>query len=100
MVQVVRGTRRVCNKRLLHQPASNSSCGSAQREPYNPFNHGRAEKAAGYSSLTLFVLASTLLRDSQQNPSQGSEAAGTAKAKHRSGYAASSQHQKVSCQSP
>lgn len=54
----------MCNKRPLHQPASNSYFGSAQREPYNPFNHGRAEKAGGYSSLNLFVLASTPLRDS------------------------------------
>lgn len=46
----------MCNKRPLHQPASNSYCGSVQREPYNPFNHGRAEKAGGYSSRHLFVL--------------------------------------------
>jgi len=59
IVHVVRGTRRVCNKRPLQQPASNSYCGSAQREPYNPFNRGRAEKAGGYSSRHLFVLAST-----------------------------------------
>lgn len=46
----------MCNKRPLHQPASNSYCGSVQRELYNPFNHGRAEKAGGYSSRHLFVL--------------------------------------------
>lgn len=41
----------MCNKRPLHQPASNGYCGSVPREPYNPFNHGRAEKAGGYSSV-------------------------------------------------
>lgn len=53
IVQVVRGTRRVCNKRPLHQPVSSSYCGSTHREPGNPSNHGRAEKAGAYSSLPL-----------------------------------------------
>lgn len=44
----------MCNKRPLHQPASSSYCGSAHREPGNPSNHGRAEKAGAYSSLPLF----------------------------------------------
>lgn len=44
----------MCNKRPLHQPASSSYCSSAHREPGNPSNHGRAEKAGAYSSLPLF----------------------------------------------
>lgn len=54
----------MCNKRPLRQPASESYCGSTQREPYHPFNHGRAEKPGGYSPPSLFVLASTPLWDS------------------------------------
>lgn len=45
----------MCNKRPLHQPASSSYCGSTHREPGNPSNHGRAEKAGAYSSLPLFL---------------------------------------------
>lgn len=45
----------MCNKRPLHQPASSSYCGSTHREPGNPSNHGRAEKAGAYSSLSLFL---------------------------------------------
>lgn len=45
----------MCNKRPLHQPASSSYCNSTHREPGNPSNHGRAEKAGAYSSLPLFL---------------------------------------------
>lgn len=70
----------MCNKRPLHQPASSSYCGSTHREPGNPSNHGRAEKAGAYSSLPFFQGFHLLLGLLCQNSSQCCQAVSSARA--------------------